>query len=296
MRYIEQKTMKLVLLLLVVATFASCQKSKREIERLNSSKDSIEQVVGQRDEAIIEYLASFNEIQAKLDSVKQIQNVLNVNLQAGGSEMQKNQKDKIINDIAQLNNLIDENKKMVAALRGKLKNSDLKVKELEVMLQNLTRQIEEKDVEISELNSQIERMKFDIGQLNERIGQLAEESSKKSQTIQGHVSELNTAYYCWGTRDELIKNNVIEKAGGFIGLGKTYKMKENFNRDYFVKVDIRDFSDILLMVKKAELLSTHPEGSYHLVQGEKLVERFTIDQPENFWSVSKYLVIVVETK
>jgi hypothetical protein len=44
------------------------------------------------------------------------------------------------------------------------------------------------------------------------------------------------------------------------------------------------------------LLSTHPEGSYRLVEGEKLVERFTIDQAENFWSVSKYLVIVVETK
>lgn len=296
MKSIKQSSFRLLPLFLVVLLLASCQKYKREIERLNSSKDSVQGIVGERDDAIVGYLSSFNEIQSKLDSVKQIQKILDVKLNTGGSELQQNQKDQIINDIAQLNNLIDENKKLVAGLRSKLKGSNLKIQELEVMLQNLTRQIEEKDGEISGLKDQLEKMKFDISQLNEKIGQLADESSRKSQTIQNQSGELNTAYYCWGTKDELIKNNVIEKTGGFIGLGKSYKIKDNFNKNYFVKIDIREFSDILLMVKKAELISTHPEGSFRMVQGEKLVERFTIDQPQEFWAASKYLVIVVETK
>lgn len=287
---------QILVLSLVIVGLSSCQKHKREIERMNSQKDSIEQVVGERDSAILNYISSFNQIQSKLDSVKQIQKILDVNLNNDGTEFKKDQKDQIVDDIAQINNLLNENKKMIAALRSKLKNSDTRIAELEVMLSNMARQIEEKDGEIAALNQQLEKMKIDINQLNNKIGELAKESENKTQTIESQISEMNTAYYCWGTKDELIKNNVIEKDGGFIGIGKSYKMKDSFNKDYFVKVDIREFSDILLMVKKAELITTHTEGSFRFIEGEKLIERFTIDDPKEFWGASKYMVILVETK
>jgi chromosome segregation ATPase len=285
---------KLATLVLVVLLFGSCQKHKKEIERLAMSKDSVQQVVGQRDQTILGYVASFNEIQDKLDSIKQLQKVMSVNLSNGQVELQQSEKDKIIEDINTLNNLINENKQLVESLRKKLDKSNKRVAELEKMLENMTKQIEEKDAEILALNGQLEQMKIDIGNLNTKVNDLTTESQKKSETIEKQKDVMNTAYYCFGTKDELLANNVIEKTGGVIGLGKSLKIKDDFNRDYFMKVDSRKFKEVMLMVKKAELISVHPDSSYHFKGDEKSVESLVIDKPTEFWNASKYLVILVE--
>lgn len=261
---------------------------------MNTSKDSIQQVVNARNDKILDYVASFNQIQGRLDSIKRIQKVLNVNLSDPNREVQQTEKDKIIEDINLINNLLEENKKMVASLKSKLKKSNLRVSELEKMIVNYQKQIEEKDYEISDLKSQLEKMQIDISQLNEKITVISEESEKKSETIQQQKNEMNVAWYCFGSKEELIENNVVEKVGGFVGLGKTVKMKSDFNHDYFKKVDIRKISEVMLMVKKAQLITTHPDGTFHFTGTEKSVENLVIDKPEEFWKASKYLVILVE--
>lgn len=104
---------------------------------------------------------------------------------------------------------------------------------------------------------------------------------------------MNVAYYAFGTKKELVEKNVIEKEGGVLGMGKTIKMKKDFNRDYFMKIDIRQFNQLPLNTKKAKLVTIHPDNTYHWV-GEKTVESIVIDKPDEFWKTSKYLLIVVE--
>jgi hypothetical protein len=294
MKKLVQSFLKVLPFVLVILIISSCQKYKKEIEKLNTSKDSIQSVVNQRNDKIIQYVASFNDIQSNLDSIKRIQKVLNVNLSTPGGEVDQNQKDKIIEDINLINNLLNENKKMVASLQQKLKKSNLRIAELEQMIASYQRLIEEKDGEITLLNDKIEKMQLNINELNDKVVVLNDESQKKSETIKKQKDEMNTVWYCFGSKDELLKNNVVEKAGGFIGLGKMYKMKSNFNHDYFKQVDARDFPSISLMVKKAQLITTHPEGSFHFTGNEKTIESLTIDKPEEFWKASKYLVILVE--
>jgi hypothetical protein len=280
--------------ILIIAFSSSCQKYKKEIEKLNLSQDSIQQVVEQRNDAILEYVVSFNEIQNNLDSIKQVQKILDVNLASPSGEVRRSQKDQIIQDIEMINKLLEDNKKLVASLQGKLKNSNLKISELEQMLISYARQIEEKDAEIIILNQRLEQLHINISELNQKVNVLSEESQQKTAVIQKQTDEMNTAWYCFGSKEELIQNNVIEKSGGFIGLGKTFKIKSGFNHDYFRKVDIRNFSEIVLMVKKAQLISTHPENTYHYTGSAKSVENFVIDDSNEFWKASRYLVILVE--
>jgi hypothetical protein len=87
---------------------------------------------------------------------------------------------------------------------------------------------------------------------------------------------------------------VIEKEGGVLGMGKTLKLKKDFDPEFFVKVDIRQFSQLPLNTKRAKLVTVHPAGSYHFAGNDKKVESLVIDKPEVFWSTSKYLLIVVE--
>ena len=109
------------------------------------------------------------------------------------------------------------------------------------------------------------------------------------------TEKLNTAYYAIGTAKELIKQNVLTKDGGFIGLGKSTKLKANFNTAYFTKVDVTTLKEITIGSKKAKVISTNPADSYSF-EGEqgKKITNLLINDPAAFWATDRYLVIVTE--
>ena len=106
----------------------------------------------------------------------------------------------------------------------------------------------------------------------EAEGKLKDEAlMDKTNTIDVQTIEMNTAYYAFGSQKELIENDLVEKDGGFLGIGKRLKMKQDFNGDYFTKVDIRDLQRIELNARKAKLVTNHPDESYHF-EGEDQAE------------------------
>jgi chromosome segregation ATPase len=288
--------MKKLLFVLSVVVLASCGQHKKEIARMQAVQDSIAQVGVQKDNSILEFIGAMNEIQSNLDSIKTIEKIVSVQT-APGTELKAEAKKRIIEDISQINNLLQKNKELVKSLQGKLRNSNLKIAELEKMIDNLTKQVGEKDAEIASLKQELENLHVDVAGLNQKIETITAESEKaiqeKNQAIEAKTNELNTAFYAFGTKKELTEKNVIEKEGGVLGMGKTLKMKKDFNRDYFMKIDIRQFNQLPLNTKKAKLVTYHPDGSYHFT-GTKTVESLVIDKPEDFWKASKYLLIVVE--
>ena len=66
------------------------------------------------------------------------------------------------------------------------------------------------------------------------------------------------------------------------------------DKDYFTKVDLRTCNTINLNVKKAQILSSHPSGSYKLVQQGKNIDKIEITDPIKFWENSKILVVVTD--
>jgi chromosome segregation ATPase len=279
---------------MVMLFLSSCQKHKKEVEQLNAAKDSIQDIVDNRNDMILDYVVSFNEIQQNLDSIKRVQKLVNVNLDESNTEIQKSEKDKIIKDIALINDLLEQNKKLVTQLQRKLKASNVKIAELEQMIESYVVQIEEKDAEITELSAQIGKMKINISELNTKVENLSEESREKTEMLKQQADLINTGWFCFGSKQELIENNIVEYNGGFIGLGRTLKLKPDFNQDYFNKIDIRTFSEIVLMVKKAEVITVHPDSAYRFETNDKIVERFIIEEPTEFWKTSKYLVLLVQ--
>ena len=70
-------------------------------------------------------------------------------------------------------------------------------------------------------------------------------------------------------------------------------LRADFNRDYFTKIDIRVDKEIRLYSRYAKLLTAHPEGSYTLTQDANKQYILRITNPQQFWSASKYLVVMV---
>ena len=290
---------KLIVLVMGIVILGACHNYKKDAQKLTMEKDSLEQVAVFRDSTIASFLDDFSEIQANLDSIKQIEKIVSV--QSGSNrELSASQKQLIIEDIATLHELIRKNKELTASLQQKLKNSNIKNAQLEktiagfeLMVSNLEAQVREKDVVIADLTNDVKKLNVNITELNQKIEAVEKESQQKTMTIQSQTNELNTAFYAFGTTKELKDNGIIEKSGGVIGIGKTPVIKKDFNRDYFTEIDIRDFDYLRLMAKKAKLITVHPEGSYHFT-GEKTADTLFIDNPTEFWKVSKYLVVLTD--
>jgi DNA repair exonuclease SbcCD ATPase subunit len=288
--------MKKLLFILSIVVFVSCGQHKKEIARMQSKQDSIAQLASQKDNSILEFVSAMNEIQMNMDSVKTIQKLVSVQT-APGIELKADAKKRIIEDIRQINALLEKNKELVRSMQGKLNNSTVKIKELQSMIEILNKQMTDKDGELIRLNQELESLHVNVAGLNQKIETITTESeaaiSEKTKTIEEQTIAMNTVYYAFGIKKELEEKDVIEKEGGVLGMGKTIKLKKDFNRDYFMKVDLREFNQLPLNTKKAKVITTHPVDSYHFT-GTKTIESLVIDKSEEFWKASKYLLIVVE--
>ncbi len=283
---------KLIFIALMIPFLFACNGKKKEFESLQSRYDSLLTLGFTKDTTILDYLESFNAIQANLDSIKQAEMIITQNASNGG-ELETDQKEQINRDINMIYEMLQKNKQTIAELKSKLKKSNAKVASLEQMIERMSKQIEEKDGEIAQLREQLEKMNIQIEILNTNVENLASEGSAKSQTIREQTETINTAYYVIGTKKELLEQKIITIEGGFAGIGRNKKLKEDFNRDYFTRIDITKLSSIPVLKKKASIITTHPSQSYKLY-GEKTVDSLVILNAKDFWAASKYLVIIVD--
>jgi chromosome segregation ATPase len=168
----------------------------------------------------------------------------------------------------------------------------VKADQLRRTLDNLTQQLDEKDNQLRQLQAELEAKDMQIGELNQQVSALTgnvshlqEESTQKSQTISTQDKQLNTAWFAYGTKKELKAQRIIED-------GKV--LRSNFNRDYFTKIDIRVDKEIRLYSRSAKILTAHPQSSYTLAQDANKQYILRITNPQQFWSTSKYLVVLVK--
>ncbi len=277
-----------VIIILTNFLLSNCSKGSDESE--NSIKDSIENVNGslngkltEKDAAIQELVSSFNEIQENLNAIKEKEKIISKVTSDGDV---KSKEDQIKEDIQSIYDLMGKNKDRIGSLSKKLKNSKLKIEGLEKMIENMQATLNLKDSEIEELKTKIEGLNVELSNLTTNYKAVENESNQKTEII-------NTAFYAIGTSKELKENNVITKEGGIIGLGKTTKLSSDFNKEYFTKINIEKTTSINLGAKKIKMLTTHPSSSYKLI-GEKPIEKLEITNTKEFWSASKYLVIILD--
>lgn len=282
---------KLMAMILISSLWMGCTNEKKEtspkeetIDFKNLSEEQARELA-EKDSMLSSFISSFNEIQDNLDSIKVREKIITIN--SSNAEFQQKRSEQIISDMRAIADMMEKNKQRVESLRKKLKASDVKVDGLESMIERLTREIQEKDSIIADLQVK-------LIEANESFRSLLSTYDKTSENLMDSETKLNTAFYAIGSTKELIKNGVLTKEGGFIGLGKTQKLSNDFNRSYFTKVDIRETNSIQLMVKKAKLMTNHPAASYKFRNNDKKIEALEILNAEDFWSSSKYLVIVVE--
>ena len=288
--------MKKIIILSVVAIFAvfSCTNVQESPEYLamQAKADSLQGLSDIKGDEIVNFLDDFNEIQENLNRIKEKENIITVNKNTDG-ELTADNKQQIQDDINAIYTLMIENQKKLNSLKKRLRGSDKKIAQLERMITALEEQLKLKNNEIANLNEQLATLNIEVSDLNDEIANLEMDNEEKDVVIEEKDDVINTAYYVIGTKKELLENKVITKEGGFIGLGKTTKLKDKFNKEYFTKVDIRETNEIPIYAKKGTIITNHSSDSYTL-EGEDKLDKIIISDAKAFWETSKYLVIMTE--
>ena len=145
--------------------------------------------------------------------------------------------------------------------------------------------------EIARLNQLLEEKNLAIAKLYFSVDSLKYASRLKDRRIQSKIDELNVGYFAIGSFKELKERNVLSKEGGLLGIGRSEKLNDNFNKEYFTKIDILEQDAFLILSKTAKIVTTHPSSSYEFHGTEKQVDSLVIIKPKEFWKASKYLVI-----
>ena len=291
--------MKRIVFLLIIFTgmiyFSGCtEKYKKEIEQLNATADSLKAVGESKDAFAMEYVRSFNAIQANLDSIKQMEKIISDQTDASNPEMRKLNEDNINRDIDAIYQLLLKNKQIVDRLKNQLNSSGQKNSELEQMIVNLSEQIRTKDLELTALKADLSRKNLQIKDLEANLEAMEALNQQRAAEIEAKINEMNTVYYVTGTKKILEEKGIIISEGGLLGIGKTQKLVNNPDLSLFTKGDLREISALPVFSKKAELISIHPAESYQYLQGdEKQIDSLKILHPDDFWSSSKFLVMMI---
>ena len=293
------KKLIFVLVIPVMMLASGCNQNKEEIARLKATNDSLVMVGETKDATVADFVSSFNDIQANLDSIKMKEKIISKATE-GGSELKSRTKDQINSDINMIYKMQQDNRRMIASLRSKLKNAGGQAVEMEKMIDNLSKQVEEKDVQIAQLKEDLTKLNVQVADLNTKVvnlntnvDSLSTANKAKQQAIDEKTTALNTAYYVIGTTKELTDKKIVTKEGGFIGLGRTKDLAPQVDKKSFTKVDITNLKAIPIMKKKVEILTSHPKDSYRLT-GKNESDSLVITNQKEFWSLSKVLVLNVK--
>jgi len=296
-----KKTFLLASVTAVIIGAASCTDKVKEAQ-LQSSIDSLQTELKQRDTQVTEYFTLVSDIESNIKEIKERENMISINTEKDqpGSEDSKKQ---ILNDLKTINALMLENKNNLAALDKKLQNSYYQTGKFKKMATELEARVTAQAAEIETLNTQLNELVAKNETLNTKVDSLFTINTTKSEvlaeneaTIQNMDTQMHTAYYAAGTAEELIAKHIINKEGGFIGIGKVDLLNPQINKSDLTSADIRDLSSIPINSKKLELVTNHPADSYEIVRNEedKQVDKLVILDPDKFWESSKLLVMVTK--
>ncbi len=286
---------RIIFILLIALVAVSCnQKEKKQIVLLTQQVDSLKKQGFEKDSAINEFFRVLNEIESNIAVIKEKEKII-ANASSSTTEIKDDSRERINNDILLINELMEKNRKSIRYLNKQLKESNIKIVELQERLVQTTKLLEERDQEIVVLKDNLTKLNFDVATLNAAVDTLSVAKQALTKEVEKKTEMLNTAFFAIGSKKELIENKVIDKTGGFLGLGKTTRLKSDFNEAYFSKVDVTKTNSIPLYGKKAVIITTHPAETYKLViSQEGVVEKIEILDAQKFWSASKYLVIQIE--
>ncbi len=294
-----------VVLIIIITGFIMLLNKDSQINELHVETQNLDSVIVKRDSVINDLDGFIFEIEQNIGLVKSKREQLEFEYR----ESNLSQKARILEDIKLLDTMLAENEQKLEELNQKLASSQIELKSFRDRVNRLTSELKNQNTVVENLKEEIERRDYQLAQMDEKVNQLesslmvhtdsltalTDSINRSSERIDYMDRELNKAYWVQGTFKELKENEVLEKEGGFLGfLGKSKTIKKDLNVGSFTELDIRETEMIPLNARKVEMISEHSANSYRLIYQDDLVSYLKIENPDEFWKLTRFAVIEVK--
>ena len=287
------KKIFLTMLAALPLLFAACNGEDPEKAAAIQRADSLQSIVDAKDGEIDALFEVLNEIETNLSEISARYSKVNT-LKQGNPEMNSRVKGQITDQLAVIDGMLAQNKQKIASLNSKIASLGQENSKLQEFVDNLNQRISDQETQISNLMNEISVSKATIQKLSENVTDLTKANQEKEDYIAYQTNEANKAYYIVGSFKDLKEMGIVNKSGGFIGIGKKQNTSADMDVSKFQTIDRTKVTTIAIGQRKAQVISKHPEGSYELVYDEndsKKVAYLTIKDVNAFWRFTDYLVV-----
>ena len=288
-----KKIVPFLCLSLVATIFVSCNNHQEELDAAIKQNDSLSMIISTKDAELDSLFSTLNEIEENLAAVNARYTAVQ-ELRRANIEGQPNVKNQINEQIKSIENLMAANKQKLANLQAKINSEGKESTRLQELVNRQEERIAAQESQIAQLLTELESNKVLIKKLNQDVSDLTASNEEKDLHIQRQTAEANKAYYIVGSYTDLNEAGIVAKTGGFIGIGRHQGTISEMPLDRFTQIDRTKVTTIPVNMKKAVVVSNHPENSYELVMDEndaKQVSYLRILNPAKFWEQTRFLVI-----
>lgn len=268
---------------------------KKDLDAANEVNDSLRVIQAEVEREMNMYLKAINDIQTTIEEIKQKQQILTV--KKASEDLTASDMQQINDDLKSLGTLLEDNRKELQKLRAQAKKSTFHIQELQNTIKILTESLEEESRKVTLLTEELASKNLVLQEMTEQLQTqendlrlLEHETTQQKQQISQQETAVNSAWYAFGSKKELREQGILNRRGTF---SQQRVLENDFNKDYFVKIDVRQTTEIPLYSSRAKILTTHPTSSYTLERKNKEYVLVIVDYKE-FWSVSRYLVVEVD--
>lgn len=278
-----------VITLLVVMTVACSKKDKEELTNLQAQVEALQKENASLKSGEKKLKNSISEYNKFLSDIEN--NLAEIN---SSKEM-----------VAKLNKEVKSNNEMAKGIRGHItsikalmENSRLKLVTMDKSMNKLRKESNEKSDDILVLDRKIKGLAQNLLDKDAEIEMLDNELTEMEELYQLEVMSaaelkaiINRGYFISASEKQLKSLGIVTNEGGFIGIGKVKVIKATSPDSLFIEIKKDQFTEVLIGAKKMKLITSHPEGSYELINNGLKVEKIIVLDPKAFWKNGNYLVI-----
>lgn len=274
--------------------FASCNRGgEAEIAAATQRADSLQAIVDAKDGEIDALFDVLNEIENSLTDISARYGTVTA-LRQNNPEMNARVKGQINDQLAVIDKMLSQNKEKIASLNTKISSMGKENTKLQAFIESLNARIAAQEDEINTLMNELNISKATIKKLSADVTNLTQANQEKDEYIAYQTNESNKAYYIVGTYKHLKEIGIVNKSGGFIGIGKKQNTTSDMDINLFQCIDRTKITTIPINQRKAQIISKHPADSYEMVMDEndpKLALQLIIRDVKAFWQYTDFLVI-----
>jgi hypothetical protein len=219
-----------------------------------------------------------------------------------GAQLDREERQATLERIQQVIARLNESEAKLTATENRAKNAKIRNARLLAQITTYKQTIEDLRLAAEQQQAEQEAIIADqrsqIASLSGQVDELNVQAASLRDTVVHLTAYKNRVYYAVGTKDELLKNGVVIKEGSkFLIFGGTrLEPARKLNLDAFTMIDKTQTLSIPLprSDKRYKIVSRQsPEYLAGQVNDKGEVEGVVeIASPEDFWSASKYLILV----